>query len=339
MVKQLFAVLGSLLLALAPGDAVAMPGTFRITQIYSNADGSVQFVVVFDNGNVDCDSTEALWAGFALYSMGSGPSKTFVFPNNLPTCATTKKTVLIATEGFAALGLVTPDFVMPNGFLQRPAGSVALANHHLVNYTALPDDGIHALAVPLIGFGVSIVPNVATNLAGASASVVPGPPAPAAIVPAIEYYHAGFDHYFITAIGGEIAALDQGTLAGWSRTGRQFNVRVAATAGAGTVCRFFSTAFGVKGSHFYTPDANECTLVKANPLWQFEGEVFHVATPAADGACPDGTVPVYRLYNEALSGAPNHRYTTDLAVRAAMIGLGWTAEGYGPVGVVMCSPA
>lgn len=338
MGKRLFAVLGSLLLALVAGGAAAMPGTFRITQLYSNADGSVQFVVAFDNGNADCDSTEALWAGFALYSMGPGPSKTFVFPNNLPTCATTKKSVLIATEGFAALGLVTPDFVMPNGFLQRPAGSVALASHHLVNYTALPDNGVHALEVSNFG-ATTVVPNLATNLAGASASVVPGPPPPSATVAAIEYYHAAFDHYFITAIGGEIAALDQGILAGWARTGRQFNVGAAAATGTHAVCRFFSTAFGVKGSHFYTPDANECTLVKANPLWQFEGEVFFVATPAADGACPDGTVPVYRLYNEALSGAPNHRYTADLAVRATMIGLGWTAEGYGPVGVVMCSPA
>lgn len=337
--RRFGSMLLGLALLLAGGGAAAMPGTFRITQLYSNADGSVQFIVVRDNGASDCDSTEALWAGFSLYAMGPGPQQTYVFPNNLPTCATTGKSILIATAGFAALGIVTPDFVIPNGFLQRPSGSVALASHQLVTYTALPDDGVHALAVPTSGFVLSVVPNLATNLAGASASVVPGTAPPAAVAQAVEYYHAAFDHYFITAIAGEIAALDGGALAGWARTGRQFQVGVAPGGSRKAVCRFFSTAFGVKGSHFYTPDAKECADVKVNPLWQFEGEVFHVDTPSVDGACPQGTVPVYRVYNEALSGAPNHRYTTDLAVRAAMIALGWTAEGYGPVGVVMCSPA
>lgn len=32
------------------------------------------------------------------------------------------------------------------------------------------------------------------------------------------------------------------------------------------------------------------------------------------------------------------RYTTDLAVRNAMLVLGWIPEGYGPIGVIMCAP-
>ena len=108
-----------------------------------------------------------------------------------------------------------------------------------------------------------------------------------------------------------------------------------------SVCRFFSTAFGIKSSHFYTPDAPECTTVKANPNWQFEGEgseVFFTTSPALDGTCPSGTNPVYRVYNNGQGGAPNHRYTTDLTVRATMLALGWIAEGYGPIGVIMCAP-
>src|SRR5262249_13669291 len=38
---------------------------------------------------------------------------------------------------------------------------------------------------------------------------------------AIEYHHADFDHYFVTAIADEITKLDNGTFAGWTRTGRQ----------------------------------------------------------------------------------------------------------------------
>ena len=37
-------------------------------------------------------------------------------------------------------------------------------------------------------------------------------------------------------------------------------------------------------------------------------------------------------------GAPNHRYTTDLAVRAQMIAKGWVPEGRGSNPVQMCSP-
>jgi hypothetical protein len=48
--------------------------------------------------------------------------------------------------------------------------------------------------------------------------------------------------------------------------------------------------------------------------------------------------PVYRLYNNGQGGAPNHRYTIDLTVRAQMIAQGWVPEGRGPNAVEMCSP-
>jgi hypothetical protein len=104
------------------------------------------------------------------------------------------------------------------------------------------------------------------------------------------------------------------------------------------VCRFFSTSFNPRSSHFYTPLANECNIVKQNPNWQFEGEVFNIPIPDLAGVCPAGTIPVYRLYNNGQGAAPNHRYTTDLAVRAQMMAAGWIPEGYGDLGVIMCSP-
>lgn len=154
--------------------------------------------------------------------------------------------------------------------------------------------------------------------------------------PAVEYYHAGFDHYFVTAILDEIAKLDNGTIVGWTRTGRQFNVYPSGSAGAAT-CRFFSATFAPKSSHFYTPYAPECATVKASPAWQFEDEVFNVVLPAGDGSCPPTTVPLYRVYNNGQGGAPNHRYTTQTAVRTQMIGQGWVPEGMG-IGVIACVP-
>ncbi|MEO5699099.1 MAG: hypothetical protein ABIS17_04600, partial [Casimicrobiaceae bacterium] len=54
------------------------------------------------------------------------------------------------------------------------------------------------------------------------------------------------------------------------------------------------------------------------------------------GACPSGTAPVYRLWTGRADS--NHRYTTDLNVRAQMIAAGYTPEGYGTLGVAMCVP-
>ena len=161
-----------------------------------------------------------------------------------------------------------------------------------------------------------------------------------ASVTAQEFYHVGFDHYFLTAITDEIAKLGNGTFPGWTATGHAFDVYplAGAPAGTATVCRFFSTAFAPKSSHFYTPSAPECSMVKSNANWSFEGEVFNVVTAAADGSCPPATLPVYRLYNNGQGAAPNHRYTTATAIRTQMIAQGWVPEGYGAFGVIMCSP-
>ena len=184
---------------------------------------------------------------------------------------------------------------------------------------------------------------IASNGAGspqtvnASGTGVTTPPPPAT-ADVIEYHHAEWDHYFMTSIPDEITKLDNGVFAGWARTGYKFKSYALATAGSANVCRFFSTSFAPRSSHFYTPFAKECADVKANPDWSFEGEVFGIPVPTLAGACPAGTVPVYRLYNDGQGAAPNHRYTTDLAVRAQMIAQRWVPEGYGDLGVIMCAP-
>ena len=144
---------------------------------------------------------------------------------------------------------------------------------------------------------------------------------------AIEYHHAEFDHYFVTTAPEEITKLDTGVFAGWTRTGESFGVLPVDTAGAGNVCRFFSTSFGAKSSHFYTADADECESVKHNSNWQFEGLVFALNAPDAAGNCAAGSQGLYRLYNNGQGGAPNHRYTTSLAIVTAMTSAGWVSEG------------
>ncbi len=90
---------------------------------------------------------------------------------------TANKRVLIATQGFAALGLITPDFVVPNGFLPTNGGTLDYAGVETFTFSSLPTDGVTAINRN----GVTIH-NVATNFAGQTASVA-ATAAPAAIVP------------------------------------------------------------------------------------------------------------------------------------------------------------
>ena len=168
--------------------------------------------------------------------------------------------------------------------------------------------------------------------------------ASAALVDAIEYYHAGLDHYFVTSIPDEIAKLDSGFFSGWQRTGEHFTVFDAATstAGATGVCRFYGNpAFGLD-SHFYSASPAECAAVqqKFPDAWLLESNnVFQVLLPnTTTGACPANSVPIYRAWNGRADS--NHRYTTSAAILQSMVAMGYVAEGYGPASlpVAMCSP-
>ena len=163
---------------------------------------------------------------------------------------------------------------------------------------------------------------------------VPGP------APAVEYYYAAWNFYFVTAASAEIAALDGGAFGGlWKRTGQQFNVYPLAGApvSSTTMFRFFSTIFDPKSSHFYTANVAEYNALVNGVGWQLEGPVFSTPLPASDGTCPAGSIPIYRMYNNGMGGAPNHRFTTDISVRATMLAAGWIPEGQG-IGVGFCSP-
>lgn len=162
------------------------------------------------------------------------------------------------------------------------------------------------------------------------------------IVVAVEYYHAGWNMYFVTALPDEITALDGGAFGGvWIRTGQQFNVYAleGAPESSSMVWRFFSTMFAPKSSHVYTANETEYTALVSGAIagWQLEGPVFSAPLPAHNGRCPAGTIPVYRLYNNGMGGVPNQRLVTDANEFAQMVTDGWIPEGHG-VGVGLCSP-
>ncbi|HEY8242097.1 MAG TPA: hypothetical protein VII68_01450 [Casimicrobiaceae bacterium] len=157
---------------------------------------------------------------------------------------------------------------------------------------------------------------------------------------AIEFYHAQFNHYFVSADNDEVAGLDAGVFQGWSRTGEAFRVTEATTPGSEPVCRFFSTGFAPLSTHFYTPYPQECEGLKTNPAWFYERIAFGLMLPDAPPSrgCRAGTRALYRLWNRNLDGAPNHRYTTNPFTFGTMQNQGWLYEGEFPTRVFACVP-
>jgi len=159
---------------------------------------------------------------------------------------------------------------------------------------------------------------------------------------AIEFYHATFDHYFVTAEPDEATWLSLGNLPPWVPTGEAWPVWTRGVVGSLPVCRFFSAAFAPKSSHFYTPYAAECTYLKQQGVWLYEEDSFGLELPigpADQGSCRPATQPLYRAYNNGQGGAPNHRYTTDPAILDAMVAQGWIMEGEAATRVFACVPA
>src|SRR6185369_5405466 len=160
-------------LALLAASAQANFHLFKIQQIYSNADGTVQFVVLksFVDG-------EDRWDGHYIKGIDADgiTARTFVFVGDLPNGGTAGKSVLIATQGFAALGVLAPDYVVQNNFINTGSGTVDFAGVDSISYGTgqLPTDGRNAL----MRDGTS-APNLAENFAGntASISLGGGPPA------------------------------------------------------------------------------------------------------------------------------------------------------------------
>ena len=312
--------------------ATLASAAFQIDEVYSNADGAVQYVVLRETAGANGLGG---FNGLQLVATHGSFAKTFTFVGNLPSNATANAHVLVATAGFAALGLVAPDYVLPDRFIPTDGGALNFAGDHLA-YAVLPTDGVNAIAR-----SGAAVPNLATNFAGASASA---PPLPVTIV---EYVDPARGHYFISGLAPDIDALDSGRIPGWQRTGQSFlgyPSQESGGPGATPVCRFYIPP-ELGDSHFFSASPAECAAVLQKVQFDpaYAGYVFE--TPAAffiqlpdlaSGVCPPGTIAVFRLWNGRIDS--NHRYTIDPAIKAQMIALGFLPEGYGPDAVAMCAP-
>ncbi|HXE49365.1 MAG TPA: hypothetical protein VN663_13395 [Ramlibacter sp.] len=135
---------------------------FIITEIYSNASGNVQYIVL----QTTFGFQQFLTGHQITATSQGGDSHIYTFPSDLPEDSA-NRSFLIGTEGFASLGIVAPDYIVPNGFLFPSGGTINYAGVDIVVHGALPGDGIHA-----IDRNGGIVATAPTNFAFATGAIV-----------------------------------------------------------------------------------------------------------------------------------------------------------------------
>jgi serralysin len=133
---------------------------WQLNEVFSNADGSVQFIELFTSS-----SGQTITNGTQIKSNAN----TFTFNANLSQ-DTFNKHLLLATPGFGALaGGVAPDFTIPAHFFSASGDTLSYVGTIFgpTTFGAIPTDGVHSRNLPGSGSAV----NSPTNLAGASGSV------------------------------------------------------------------------------------------------------------------------------------------------------------------------
>jgi len=141
---------------------------WRFNEVFSNADGTVQFVELLECCGAQ---NETVLGGKWILSDTTGVQ--FDFPADLPcTDCTANQNLLLGTAAFAALpGAPTPDFIIPEGLLDTDADRLTYWMYPaaFMEWTggAVPTGGIDALRID----GSTGV-NSPTNFAGQTGSVV-----------------------------------------------------------------------------------------------------------------------------------------------------------------------
>jgi len=171
--------LGALMISLClmgARPAHAASHQWRFNELFSNADGTVQFIEMQEC----CGATEEFFLQ-SKWVTARHVNHQYTFRNNL-TGNTANKYLLLATQGFADIaGAPTPDAIIPSGFLPVSGDTLDYWQYPDATriYGALPQDGVTALEVGPGPDGVSgtdddiyqPATNSPTNYAGQSGSI------------------------------------------------------------------------------------------------------------------------------------------------------------------------
>src|SRR6476661_3663394 len=90
-------------------DETKGPGKagWTVDQVYSNANGSIQFIVLLRNGGQECRD-------LSVFSLHDGVTNGIVWPDFRDVPESFNR-LLIATDGFGSLGIVPPNAWVHNG--------------------------------------------------------------------------------------------------------------------------------------------------------------------------------------------------------------------------------
>jgi hypothetical protein len=312
-------ILRPMLLAAVMFFANAANASFHlwiIDQLYSDASGTAQYIELSTAA-----SGQQFVAGMTISTSQGANTHAFSFLTDLPGDTTNHK-FLIATQGFANLGVVMPDYVVPNGFLFLPNGIVNYASVDFAVYNSLPTDGIHA-----IDRNGNVVVNSPTNFAGVSGSVGSTTPPATTCTQATVYRYRNtqiLGHFYTTSMtdgAARIAAGEPLVL-----EGAAFNACSGGSTSNGIYPVEIFKHLLVPGVYFYSLLPQEIASVRANlgNILQDQGIAFY-----ALNFQPAGSFPVYRFRNTAVAGA--NFYTILEAEKGSIIANvpGYAFEGIG----------
>lgn len=153
-------------IVLFPTIAPAAFHIWSIRELYTNLDGSVQFIELFTPSSGQQFTNSQV---IQVTEQATGMTHTFMFPSDTQV-PTDNHAILIATSNLQSFGGPAPDFTFlsPN-FLFSGASTIEFlgTNQGAVSYPGLPTDGTHSLVIP----GNTTQVNSPQNYAGTVGSV------------------------------------------------------------------------------------------------------------------------------------------------------------------------
>lgn len=113
---------------------------WRINEVYSNADGTLQFIELFST----VPGQEFLADHDVTASPTGGSITVYTFDSNSQ-APTDNKHLLLATRDFQSVTGIEPDFIIPTGFVPIAGGTLNFANIDEIDLANLPLDGQSSL--------------------------------------------------------------------------------------------------------------------------------------------------------------------------------------------------
>jgi|CXWL01.1.fsa_nt_gi hypothetical protein len=155
---------------LLSGSAVGGSHSWRVNELYSNATGTIQFIELKEC----CGLSQEI---FVVAEEVTSNTSTFMFPGNL-IGPTSNKTLLLATDGFAALpGAPARDYAISANFFSINGDTIRYnpqGNYDTFSFDSgvLPTDGVNSIQITNFNTHTFVTgPNTPTNYAGQTGSI------------------------------------------------------------------------------------------------------------------------------------------------------------------------